>query len=616
MDEYKVVDGVEYAKIVNSDKEVAKDSYVKLPAEKGKDLVERGAVELSADSTKKLTKKKKKEELLKKKFKVEEFIEKYLIKENPVNERLGCGIHKGCFYFGKKIWIDEYHCLCNAIVTDTKEIIFDKPDTKGTPEENLKDIQFKFGVHYGTDFEEPDFPWTNDGLKAFLSGEIKNVDKNKIFAEIVAMQDKAIVWAENEKLRPQKIVVKIIASYFHPIWQHFERESNVGHSTSGKSKKDEIAYYLGFNSIRVAKQSQADLYRTLDATCCWIFSENMDYLTDEERNAVNSIVEVGFDKRGGYARTRLADNKTGKWVVEKKAISGFMNYTSINALDQGKEATANRVDLNYNFPRAKESLTESEKIKYGYRYGKDPAFLTAAERLRTELRVLALENWKDVKQIHDTLKTPFSGRFDDKVRPILTIAKWLGDEVYADIVKYYERQEEQLVLDGKEQDKDFEFINALTEFIYKERTAIIAPTKTLIQLWYNLNYKEAEQEQEKNLYYKAQKELPRVLKSAASFTRVNIANNATAWVIKAKDLEYLRVSRGYTTAKEVADKLKAVYGGRETLLELSILDSPKITFSDLVPFFSVLDSKPKDLSLKNLDEDRNKLSNYIHLESD
>lgn len=581
--------------------------YVTLPETTAKRLMKQGIVELSEEEKEKLqdkrndyeSKEKLKEEL-KKEIKTDDLIEKYFSSENPCFQRLGCGLYKGTWYYGIRIWIPEEQRFCNAIVTDKKEVYIDLPKKQGVPTELTSQIQHKFGIRYNSDFEEPDFPWTNIGVKKFLSGEIKEVDKNKIFNELIELQNKGIVWNSNEKHRAKKIACKVIASYFHPLWSNFERESQVGHTSTAKSKKDAVPYFTGFNSIKIAKQTEADLFRAIDAGCLWVFADNKDYETDEQQKATNTIVEVGFSKTGGYARTRAKNPVTGKFEVEKKAISGFMNFTSINPVDGGKLATMNRIDQNYNV--APIPQTEEEKAKFKYEYDKDKAFLDRAEELRTELRVLAYENWSNVKELYDTIQIPFIARMADKSKPILTIAKWINEQTYLDLVEYYQEKLESYQLDVQELDDEFDFIKNIRNLFNKFPAPLIIPTKELVSLWYDLNY--AGEEENSKLRFKAQKEVPRRLKAATCFTRLSIKNRATAWKFKLKDLEYLRLSRGYATLKEINIELKETIdklgnlGNSSNSSNLGNIgnignldNSVVLSWDELSPYFALIDEK-------------------------
>lgn len=614
MPEVKIILPEEFAKDQNKKRIPQSGEYVKLSEQTTKRLLKTGIIELSEEEKEKLLQqrnefeqKEKYKEELKKEIKTEDLIEKYLNSENPVFQRLGAGIYKDTFYYGVRIWIPEKQRYCNAIITDKKEMFIDFPKEKDVSPELTSQIIYKFGIRYNSDFEEPDFPWAILGIKKFISGEIKQVDKNKIFNELIEMQNKAIVWNSNETYRAEKIACKVIASYFHPIWNNFEREAQVGHTSSAKSKKDALPYYLGFNTIKIAKQTESDLFRGIDAGCYWVFADNKDYENDEQQKATNTIIEVGFNKLGGYARTRAKNPITGKFESEKKAISGFMNYTSINPVDGGKLATMNRIDQNYN--TAPIPQTEEEKAKFKYDYEKDYNFKQRAEELRTEQRVLALENWKKVKELYDSLETPFVGRMEDKIKPILTIAKWISEETYSHLVAYYQEKLEIYKMDVQELDDEFEFYSTLRNIFDEYCSPVIIPTKLLIEYWFNLNY--AGEEENSKLRFKAQKEVPRRLKSATYFKRISIENRATAWEFKLEDLEYLRFSRGYVGLEEIKNSLEKTtskignldnLGNKGNLSNIGNLSNNNLSWDALSSYFALIDNQKPKMCNKKLPE--------------
>jgi len=529
----------------------------------------------------------KKERVLIKKIERKDKINKYFSKDNPIFERLGAGIHKGNYYFGIRVWDEEKQKFFNAIITDSKEIFIDEQITK------------TFGIHYNSCFEEPDFVWKNKAIEEYLNEKIKNIDKRKCFEELVLLQDKGIIWNEKEKSinRSEKTAVKIMASYFHPVWSNFERESSVGGSTFGKTKKDTVPYYCGFNTIKIAKQTESDLFRSIDATCSWIFSDNRDYENEEQQRTINQIVELGFSKKGGYARTRTNNKKTGKFESEKKAISGFINYTSINPLDKGFVATMNRIDLNWNTA----VLTENpeDKKKFTYDYDQDKKFLEVAEKMRNQLRILAFENWKEVKEINDKIELPFTGRFLDKCKPMLVIAEWLGKDVFEKIINYYETKRQDLLLDSLESDTEFKFFEKIANMIYEAKSWLEIPVSELINHWFDIQYAPDLTEDDfaikKKLRFKAEKEVPKMLKASGVFQRKNIGNRRVAWLFKLQSVEYLRLSRGYVSIKEIKEKIDQALNHNEktsftTSTSLSSFTS-LTSFNDLVPFFAVFDNE-------------------------
>lgn len=570
-------------------------------------LVEKGFVEYTKQEKKRIQKKVKqamevkaiKEEAVKE-YKAEELVEKYLEDENPIFERLGNVIHNNSFAYGTRVFDKADDCFCNAIVTDKREMFVDRMERKNIPKDKTLQIQHKFGVRYNSDFEDPDFPWTNEGIRKFIKGEIKDVDKREVYEKILELLDRGIIWSDQEKHRPKKIACKIIASYFPVIWANFERESQIGHSTGGKSTKDIVPYYLGCNTIKVATQSEADLYRSIDATFGWIFADNKDYDSEEQARATNKIIEYGFSKVGGYSRTRRNDKKTGRFDVEKKAISGFMNFTSVEDITNEKVASRNRIDISNNI--APIPQTEEEKKKFKYDYEKDDAFKKESNEMRNDLRVLALENWREVQKLYKELETPFAGRFEDGSRPMLTIAKWIGDDVYADVEEYYKEKQLALEMDMRELDNEFDFYETLS-IVAHEWGSIKVPTKLLIDLWYSTHYGSSDDHMKQKLKYKSQKELPKALKSAVYFKRRSITNNATAWEFKLRDIEYLRLSRGYTTIEELKDKLKNTIGkianlhnlhNKDNLGNIDNIDNKDLNFFHLEPFYKEIDSILKD----------------------
>jgi hypothetical protein len=165
--------------------------------------------------------------------------------------------------------------------------------------------------------------------------------------------------------------------------------------------------------------------------------------------------------------------------------------------------------------------------------------------LRRDIRNYVLDNWQDIAEVYKTINAKFSGREYDVVEGVLTIARLVGEDVYAELEKYVgEKMDEQQVdLENNSSYKIFSLI--WKQF---EENPLMQENKVFYgdlaeQLFNafnpNLEYGTIDYSNQKKGFSKY---LAKIIKSVPMFRKTGLINGRTYVIIKRKDLnQYMKL---------------------------------------------------------------------------
>jgi CRISPR/Cas system-associated endoribonuclease Cas2 len=383
-------------------------------------------------------------------------IRQLLSQEMPKFQSIGQGIHNGTLYFGIKI-NDEDGRLLDAVVTSDKKIYVDW--------KNENEIKTKFGLNYRFPFYHDvlDATWSRTGkygINKWLYGKIKKISLKKAFEKVLALQ-KWKVWHPDERVHKHH-VLKIISTYFKPIFEMKGRELIYGESGFGKTRQTKIYQLLAFNPAMSMDFSDASIFRIIESTKATILIDNFDSVEKEKKKRILHIFNTGC-----YAKQKAVRSEGKTFRPTGFDVFSDMIVNSILPLD---EIAENRSHIT--------RCLRTDDPNYSRLEENNPIW----QETRDMLHVCALQNWKEVKKVYEKLKAEsdlFAREFE-RVSDTLTIAKCISESLYKEMLEYYKEEEER----RKIRDLREEWLYVALEYVIeqlKEKKEIELPVKDIAE---------------------------------------------------------------------------------------------------------------------------------------
>jgi len=340
-------------------------------------------------------------------------IQEMLSKELPVFQSIGMGLQNGVLYFGIKINDDEGRFF-DAVVTSDKKIYIDW--------KNHNEVKSEFGLNYRFPFYHDilDYSWSRlgkYGINAWLYKKMRKISLKKVFEKVLELQ-KWKVWHPDERTHKHH-ALKIVSTYFLPIFEMKGRELIYGDSGFGKTRQTKIYQLLAFNSSMSMDWSDAGVFRSIESTKATVLIDNFDTVGKEKKGRILHIFNTGC-----YTRQK-AIRSVGKTFRP----TGFNVYSGmvLNTILPINEVSENRSSIT--------RCLRTDNKKYWKLDEKNPVW----QEIRDMLHTCALQNHKTVQKIYEKLKAEESllSREFERVSDILTIAKIISDDLYKQMLEYY-----------------------------------------------------------------------------------------------------------------------------------------------------------------------------------
>ncbi|MCS7386880.1 MAG: hypothetical protein NDF55_09145 [archaeon GB-1867-005] len=242
-------------------------------------------------------------------------------------------------------------------------------------------------------------------LERFVKGEVAR-DFEKLFTDLKNRNMKFVNLNWDPRLYDFMVCFEI-ATYFYDLFTTFPRLFIFGVYGSGKTRLLLTATYVSRHGFPVLDPSDAASFRSFEAYGpTWGIDESV--LTPK----LAKIIAAGYKK--GLKVPRIE-----KIVKERFILSLFESYTPV--------VLASTEDIN--------ELLKQRSIVITMEVADDPIGRDPEawefEDIREELYLARLTRAWEVYQTYRTLQLPeFKGRAEELWKPILTIAKLAGDDVY------------------------------------------------------------------------------------------------------------------------------------------------------------------------------------------
>ena len=219
-----------------------------------------------------------------------------------------------------------------------------------------------------------------------------------------------------------------IGTYFHPLFESYPYVQINGLKGSAKSKLLNQSSLLSYNGLYSGSITEASAVRLTHALKC---SNHFDEL-EQVNNSFDEFKEFRNFLLNGYKMGVLIFrcNTEKKIRVERFDPYSPKMFANIKGIDY---ILADRC-IPIVMRRTLNGEVGNKEINQ-----KDPRW----QAFRDDCHIFALENWKNVEETYKTLKSSsnkISNRQWELWKPLLTIAKLIGDETYQALLSYAEKK--------------------------------------------------------------------------------------------------------------------------------------------------------------------------------
>jgi len=347
-----------------------------------------------------------------------------LLDEPEVNTQyLDIGESNGLWYYGVNLGGRE------SIITSNKKCLRNTAEQfKG---KTIGSNEIKNLINYDGYISDIATIWSKPSIKIFLTEEV-NLDKKELYNEVKSKID---YYMDFDKYENSSTVQAcwVLATYVYPLFYWFPHILINAPSNSGKSKNGFILMQLSFRGFDLgasAGVTPAQIFRTIEGNRGTTLIDEFERIDNDAQKLVNQILNASATRDAYVIRTEQIDKKWKAWKFAIFCPKIVCNITGINPTSLSRFIAFNLLKTN----------TEKGKRK-PYRK-KD---LEAFKPIRDMLHILMLQNWKEIKEIYDNLELNLSNRDEDNWLPICSIAKWIGDKVYNEVMEFIKNNKDFVV---------------------------------------------------------------------------------------------------------------------------------------------------------------------------
>lgn len=293
---------------------------------------------------------------------------------------------------------------------------------------------------------------SKEAIKKFLASD-KALDKRAIFQQVLDKINFYMDFGDDNSIAYVQ-ACWVIATHCYPLFYWFPHILFHAPSESGKSKNAFILMQMsfrGFDLGAAAGVTPAQIFRTIEGNRGSLVIDEYEKLEKSEtQQLVNQILNASATRDAYVIRTEQIDKKWRAWKFPifcpkiACSISGI-NPTSLNR-----------------FIVFQLLKTQTEKGKRKPNRQKD---LESFVPLRDDISIFILENWKEIRQIYESLDLNLINRDEDNWLPLCAVAKFIGEDVLKKVFEYIQTYQD---IKLQSNDVEAEFFYLLYEVVDDE----------------------------------------------------------------------------------------------------------------------------------------------------
>lgn len=352
-------------------------------------------------------------------------LREYLSEERVKFQSLGCGYHNGQYYFATKLWKDGRGFT--AVVTNKKEVYLNKSTRFKGQLIGEDEIKKKFGLNYKDDFydEALDNIFSNSAIERYLFEDTSKITFKSVFDKIVTLLKRYIYFDVTAKYH--LVACYRISGFFMFIWKVRARLFNWAEFGAAKSRLTNILHNTGFNSVNLGDWTLPFLQRIIESTRGESHIDDFETLDEEKKKATIRLVKTGYMK--GFKAGKTSDKS------RRPEVYDLFNTTTLNNTE-GLDFISNDRSITIRIPKIENKDYDREPNF------EDPIF----QEIRDELYILGLKEAERVAEVYPTIKSDkLSGRTFSIIKPELTIAKLISEDLFVEIEGFWQEEIEQRI---------------------------------------------------------------------------------------------------------------------------------------------------------------------------
>jgi hypothetical protein len=341
-------------------------------------------------------------------------IKSFLQEDRQKFESLGCGYYNGIYYFGTKLFREGNPYT--AIVTSDKKVYLKL---------KVDEIRDNFGLNYKDNFfdEGLDNIFSREAISRWIDNK-DDISLKSVYDKLVNLFKKYIYLDDERKY--SLLACYRIAGFFMPVWRARARLFIHAEMGSAKSRLTQILHNTGFNSVSLGDWTTAYLQRIIENTRGETHIDDFETLDEEKKIATTRLVKTGFMK--GFKAGKMSDGKN-----RKPETFDLFNTTTLNNTEGLDFISFDRC-ISMRIPK----ISSKE-------YDKEPNFQEPIwKELRDELYISGLKYPEEVAETYETINSgKIRGRLFFIIKPELTIAKMISEELFNEIEDFWKEEIEQ-----------------------------------------------------------------------------------------------------------------------------------------------------------------------------
>lgn len=272
--------------------------------------------------------------------------------------------------------------------------------------------------------------WELDKIREFLEGGEEIVSKEEVYKKIKTIYQKNIYYGFDEWFDFD--TCWDIGTYFFNLFSTFPIYERRGIRGSGKTKAMSISRNIAFNSSDtiLINPSESSLFRETNDKRFTKYIDEAEKLFRFTKYGVEpdqriDLINSSYKKGSSVPRVEKIGNKFQ--TVYYKTYSP----TQIGSINGLYGATEDRAIVHISTRIPKEDPRGEREVN-----DNNPIF----QEIRNELYLLMFQNWKEIREIYSSLKCEkLKQRQFELWKPILTIARFIDDSTYDEMLKFAEK---------------------------------------------------------------------------------------------------------------------------------------------------------------------------------
>jgi hypothetical protein len=370
-------------------------------------------------------------------------------------QTLSQGEINGKWYFGKELRINNRQ-VDSVLIEDGTFLINEKmqhPQTKAFEDKRIeaKDNISSYGFRVGKPLLTPDNYFSKQGILEYVnvvnvvSAVSEGMDKYYIealekttfntYTTLSTQTTQTTQQAKLSNITSLRDLLKYVQDTYMDLHQPklttltthyilstyiYELFTSMGYlflssdSGTGKTKWATIISLMSFNSINATNTTESAMFRIVEQAKGLLFIDDYDRIEEKKKAPIDQLLKVGYKRNGKTCRTeKIGDNYVPTFfdVYCPKLIT---NTEGLDPITYSRCIPLHLI----------KTLTDKGRLDV-----KDSDLFW--QQIRDLCYVWAFKNWRQVKEVYDTLKIDnLNNRDLELVKPILAVAKVYSEEDY------------------------------------------------------------------------------------------------------------------------------------------------------------------------------------------